>query len=60
MNHELTALERLLLEELPTGRVRDWNAHRPDISPEEAARNREELQRVISRPSMRTTTRSAA
>lgn len=60
MSRELSALERLLMEELPTGRVRDWNAHWPDISPEDAARNLAALQRAIDRPSTRTTTRSAA
>ena len=52
-SHELTALERLLMEELPTGKVRDWNPGRPDITEAEAARHRADLEHAIYRTNRR-------
>jgi hypothetical protein len=52
-----SALERLFLEEIPTGQVRDWDSRRPEITPEEAARNRARLEDAVYRTTKR---RSAA
>lgn len=49
-------LARLLLEEIPTGQVRDWDSRRPEVTPEEAAQHRAALEAAVHR----TTTRRAA
>ncbi|MFJ3793952.1 hypothetical protein [Kitasatospora sp. NPDC090091] len=43
----LGVLERLLLEELPTGRVPDWKPLRPEITAAEAARHRAALEAAV-------------
>lgn len=52
----LGPLERLLLEELPTGQVRDWDSRRPAVSEKEAAQHRQVLEAAV----YRTTTRKRA
>jgi hypothetical protein len=43
----LGPLERLLLEELPTGRVRDWDPYRPEVTAAQAARHRAVLEAAV-------------
>ncbi|MFI9331936.1 hypothetical protein ACIGZJ_30895 [Kitasatospora sp. NPDC052868] len=50
---DLSALERLLMEELPTGRVEDWNPRRPEVSELEAARHRAVLEAAVCRTTRR-------
>lgn len=46
----VTAEERLLAEELPTVRVRDYDRRREPITPERAAANRAALAAALRRP----------